>query len=119
MATSNSDVHPTFFFGLNVTECAAAFKPICFYKSSCGCVGGLCGPDLSVGTQHCNAKVFPPFLTLGAPQHLHVCFDFCAICYMLCKTLGLCTFLSWLVCDSAVIFAPVAFKVSDTGYCKL
>lgn len=77
MATGNSDDH-TFFlmFELNVTECAAVFKPICFYKRNCGCVVGLCGPDLLVGTQHCNAKMFPPFSTLGAPQHLHLCFVF-------------------------------------------
>lgn len=77
MATCNNSEDDVFLmFELNVTVCAAVFKPVCFVKAG---LDGVGGPGLSVGTRHCNAKMFFSFLTLGAPQHLHLSFDFRAI----------------------------------------
>lgn len=67
-------------FKLNVILCATVFRHMRFYKNW----GALLGRALWAGfirrdvSLQCK-DVLGFFLTLGAPQHLRLCFDFCAI----------------------------------------
>lgn len=104
-------------FELNVTVCAAVFKPICSCESGPGRRrwARFISRDATL-----QCKDVSSFLTLGAPQHLHLCFHFRAISGgVLWSQVQTVAPLSWLVRDSAVILHRSPSKVSDTGYCKL
>lgn len=124
MATcNNSEDDVVFFFlllfELNVTVCAAVFKPVCSRESGPGWRrwAGLISRD---ATLQCK-DVFS-FLTWGAPSICICVLIFVQYPAVFCEPVGQVQTAApprWLVCDAAVILHHSPSKVSDTGYCKL
>lgn len=120
MATCNNSEDDVVFFFL----CLSWMWPfVPLFLSLFVFVGleGAGGPGLSVGTRHCNAKMFSPFrhLVLPASASVLVSVQYPAV---FCESVGQVRTvvpLSWPVCHSAVILHHSPSKVSDTGYCKL